>query len=272
MPSVMPDALSMALESRMQKLETSLGELALRIASAPADESDLRQQLDTALPLLQGHVEELSKKIAAIESELQTIPDETHRQQAAALIVAIGQLQSFLADDRPFSGPLQLVEKLAASESAMQKSLQPAIDNLLPYADSGAPTRSQLVAGFPARDIARTAEAELASDVTGDAPWWKRSIDKIAEWISFRPIGSDVEGDAPLDRLARGEALLQEGDLSGALAEIAAIEGDAAKPAAAWVESAKARLKIEEAATLLSGISAQALAPHPNANPDSSTP
>ena len=83
-------------------------------------------------------------------------------------------------------------------------------------ADAGVPTLSQLAAAFPATEIARAGEAELAGEITDDnwlKRFWRGLGHSISEVITVRPTGPDVEGDDTLARLARAEAKLGEGDL-----------------------------------------------------------
>jgi hypothetical protein len=126
------------------------------------------------------------------------------------------------------------------------------------------PTLSQLAAAFPATDIARAGEAELATDVSDD-PWYKRlwhgTVHALSEVFTLRPVGPDVEGEGTLARLARAEAKVGEGDLSGSVAELKGLTGLAAESAAEWLVLAEARLAIEQAAAQLADISTRELAP-----------
>jgi hypothetical protein len=61
--------------------------------------------------------------------------------------------------------------------------------------------------------------------------------------------------------LARAEAKVGEGDLSGAVAELKGLTGLAAETATEWIALAESRLTVEHAAAQLADISTRELAP-----------
>jgi len=233
-----------------------------------------RQALESENRALRDRIDELSRKIdetaamaprlGEIEARLDQVPSETKRQQRAALIVALGQLQSALSDDGAFASELRTVQDIAKTDQGMWDRVSPVMDVLSPFADAGVPTPSQLAAGFPGTQIARAAEADIAGSLLEDAPWWKRLMHRMSEVVTVRPVGGDVEGDGPLERLARAEADLGEGDLAAAIHEVDGISGTAANAASDWLQQAKARMAVDEAATSLAEMSARALEPEPD--------
>ena len=70
--------------------------------------------------------------------------------------------------------------------------------------------------------------------------------------ITVRPVG-EVEGEDAPARVARAERRLDRGDLAGAVAEVAALQGGAAEVLAPWKAEAEARLAAEAAVDLLDG-------------------
>ena len=268
------------IQERLGKLEQALADTATRLSenaaaqAAPAQIAEAaRQALEAENRALRDRIDDLARKIETaealaprldqIEDRLDQVPQETTRQRRAALIVALGQLQSGLADDRPFAAELRTVQDIAVNDPAMWERLQSLVDTLSPLAEAGVPTRSQLAAGFPGTAIARAAEADLAGSLIEDAPWWQRLMHRISEVVTVRPVGGDVVGDGPLERLARAEADLLEGDLVAAMREVEGITGTAATLAGDWLAQAKARVAVDEAATALSELSARALEPTP---------
>ncbi len=268
------------IEDRIAKLELSLAETALLVSEttqAQAEPNQIaeaaRQTLEAENRALRDRIDELARQIeemaalsprlGEIETRLGEIPAETARQHAAALIVALGQLQSALTDDRAFVTQLRTVKDLAVGDEAIWDRIGPIIDILEPLAEAGVPTRSQLAAGFPGTEIARKAEADLAGSLVEDAPWWKRLMHRLSEVVTVRPVGGDVEGEGALERLARAESDLAEGDLAAAILEIGGITGTAKEVAAGWMGQAQARIAVDEAAAVLAEISARALEPGP---------
>ena len=278
------------LENRIAQLETSLGETSAKLGELSANQSAtpaapvddprigalssenqtlrdqiamLNQRLE-AMEALDAKVQELEPKLSALSDQVANMPKGVEQQRAAALIVAIGELRSALASDKSFTPELSALNDLTQTDDAVRPRLKPAVDQLAPFADSGVPTLSQLAAAFPATEIARAGEAEIATEVADD-PWYKRlwhgTAHALSEVFTLRPVGPEVEGEGTLPRLARAEAKLGEGDLSGAVAELTGLTGLAAETAAQWIALAEARLTVEHAAAQLADISTRELAP-----------
>lgn len=282
------------LENRINNLQTALDDTAKRLddlaanqgtmtATAPTEAAPdprvdalshenqaLRDQIATltqrldALAALDGKLQEIEPRLSALSDQVANMPRGAEQQRAAALIVAIGELRSALASDKGFGAELSAIADLTKNDETMRPRLKPLLDELAPLGESGVPTLSQLAAGFPATEIARAGEAELASEVSDDA-WYKRlwhgTVHALSEVFTLRPVGPDVEGEGTLARLARAEAKLEESDLSGAVTEIQGLKGLAAETAAEWLSQAEARLVIEHVAAQLADISTRELAP-----------
>jgi hypothetical protein len=177
--------------SRLETLESTLASTQARVdeaavaQAAPTQIAEAaRQTLEAENRALRDRIDELARSIAEtaslapriedVEARLNEVPAQTLRQRRAALIVALGQLQSALTDDGAFAPELRTVQDIAVDDQAMWDRLGPLVEVLAPLAEAGVPTRSQLAAGFPGTAIARSAEADLAGSLIADAPWWKR--------------------------------------------------------------------------------------------------
>jgi uroporphyrinogen-III synthase len=292
------------IEERLGKLETALSDASTRIEQAAgaqgaapttpstaapdprvdslaSENESLKQQiaslterldqmsgLDAKVGELGPRLEALAPRLDALDQQVAALPKSNEQQHAVAMIVAVGELRSALAGDKSFTAELSTLNDLAHDDEALRPRLQPVVDRLAPLSDAGVPTLSQLAAGFPATEIARAGEAELAGQVTDDnwlKRFWRGLGHSISEVITVRPTGPDVEGDDTLARLARAEAKLGEGDLAAAVAEVKALTGLAAETAAEWLAQAEARLAIEAAAAQLADISTRELAPRTTA-------
>lgn len=260
MPQPAPDASSAAPEPapdpRVDALTSENEALKQQIAA-------LTQRLDQ-MAALDAKVGELTPRLDALDQQVASLPKEGGQQRAVALIVAIGELRSALAGDKSFAAELSTLGDLTQNDETLRPRLKPIVDSLTPMAEAGVPTLSQLAAGFPTTDIARAGEADLAGEVSDDnwlKRFWRGLGHSISEVITVRPTGPDVEGDDTLAHLARAEAKLGEGDLSGAVAEARGMKGLAAEASAEWLAQAEARLAIEQAAAQLADISTRELAP-----------
>jgi uroporphyrinogen-III synthase len=291
------------IEDRLGKLETALSDAATRIdqvasaqgassgassdstastSPAPdprvdglvAENEALKQQLASLtqrldqMSGLDAKVGEIAPRLDALDQQVAALPKSNEQQHAVAMIVAVGELRSALAGDKSFAAELSTLNDLTQDDEALRPRLKPIVDKLAPMADAGVPTLSQLAAAFPATEIARAGEAELAGEVTDDnwfKRFWRGLGHSISEVITVRPTGPDVEGDDTLARLARAEAKLGEGDLAAAVVEMKALTGLAAETVAEWLAQAESRLAIEAAAAQLADISTRELAPRTTA-------
>ena len=258
--STAPDPRVDGLVSENEALKQQIASLTERL--------DQMSGLDAKVGELAPRLEALAPRLDALDQQVAALPKSNEQQHAVALIVAVGELRSALASDKGFAAELSTLNDLAHDDEALRPRLKPIVDRLAPMADSGVPTLSQLAAAFPATEIARAGEAELAGEVTDDSwlkRFWRGLGHSVSEVITVRPTGPDVEGDDTLARLARAEAKLGEGDLAAAVAEVKALTGLAAETAAEWLAQAEARLAIEEAAAQLADISTRELAPRTTA-------
>jgi len=255
-PAPAPDPRVDALASENEALKQQIASLTERL--------DQMSGLDAKVGELTPRLDALTPRLDALDQQVASLPKGNEQQRAVALIVAVGELRSALAGDKSFAAELSTLGDLTQNDEALRLRLKPVIDSLAPMAEAGVPTLSQLAAGFPATEIARAGEAELAGEVTDDnwlKRFWRGLGHSISEVITVRPTGPDVEGDDTLARLARAEAKLGEGDLSAAAAEVRAMTGLAAETSAEWLAQADARLAIEDAAAQLADISTRELAP-----------
>jgi uroporphyrinogen-III synthase len=255
-PAPAPDPRIDMLTSENESLKQQIASLTERL--------DQMSGLDAKVGELGPRLDALAPRLDALDQQVASLPKGNDQQRAVALIVAVGELRSALAGDKSFAAELSTLRDLTQNDETLRPRLKPVIDSIAPMAEGGVPTLSQLAAGFPTTEIARAGEAELAGEVTDDnwlKRFWRGLGHSNSEVITVRPTGPDVEGDDTLARLARAEAKLGEGDLSGAVAEVRALTGLAAETAAEWLAQAEARLAIENAAAQLADISTRELAP-----------
>jgi uroporphyrinogen-III synthase len=215
-------------------------------------------------------VEALEGRIAALEQASSSAGDRATGN--AALALAVNQLQAALAGQRSFVAELAALSEVAAGDPEAG-ALSAAIATLTPQAETGVPTLAELRAGFPAiaRAVVAAARAEAAANAVAEAApgtesettpgWLDAAMLKLSELVSVRPVGEDVEGEDAAARVARAEAALAKGDLSGAVAELGGLTGKAAEAAAPWQADARARLDAEAALAALQSIAVARLAP-----------
>ena len=279
------------LNDKIAGLEKSLGDLQARLAAEPGANAagqpeaatpatpptpDLSPEIDALKSENQGLRDQLSaltsrfdalgkvdERVASLESQVASAPAPvTARQQlGTAVVLSASQLRSAMAGSQPFNAELAALKQLTAGDSQLSADVTPIATKLEPVAASGAPTLSQLQASLPSTEIARAAEAEMAADAGGNESWWRRMTHRLSEIVTVRPVGEDVAGDGPLERLARAEAALSAGNLAKTVDELSGLQGEAAKRAAGWLAGARARLDLDWAGTRLSELASKELAP-----------
>jgi uroporphyrinogen-III synthase len=268
------------LQERIAKLESALAQVSQQAQSAPAAPSApdlsgdvaalksandaLTQQLNAArdeIKTLQTQQSELSGTVGKMAAQPSGVTPAEQRRTAA--VVALGALRGALPGDKPYASSLKAVDDLAGADADLKGKLAPALDPLRPLADAGAPTLAQLQTSLPVQKIAEAGNAEATGSAVGaESGWSERLINRLSEAVTVRPVGENAEGDGPLAHLARGEAKLKAGDLSGAVAEIGALQGKPADVAAAWLAQAKARLAQDQASAALDQTATALLAPN----------
>jgi uroporphyrinogen-III synthase len=163
-------------------------------------------------------------------------------------VLALDQLRDVLARGGPYAGELDLLDRAVGGDPELAALLVP----LRAHAASGVASRTALVRDFAG--VARAVSAGAAGG-EGDGPL-SGMLRRLSNVVTVRPVG-DVAGGDPGSVVARTEHRLAAGDLAGALAELAALEGAAAETAVAWRTRAEARLAVE---TALSDLRARVIA------------
>lgn len=216
------------LATRLQLAETKLDQIQRQSASEA-------QRTAAALSATQDDIMNLLERLAAVDTNSSSTGETV--AGAVGLALAAGRLQRVMDNGDPYEDVLATLRTLSADDAAIGAIL----DRLTERAGAGVPTRDALVRAFPgvARDVAAAAGGDAANS------WIDRTMQRIRNTVSVRRIGSDVPGDELGARIARAEAKLLSGDLSGAVAELDGLEAGAASATATWLDGARARLDAE---------------------------
>jgi hypothetical protein len=110
-------------------------------------------------------------------------------------------------------------------------------------AETGVSTLEELQSTFPA--AARAALPIAIRDTAGEG-----TMNRVTAFLQSQVGGRSLEpqeGDSPDAVLSRAEAALRDGDLSGVVAELAALPEEAQSVMADWTSSAETRIAALEA-------------------------
>lgn len=242
------------LQTRVAGLDRRLAEVGRRAAAGEALGADL-DRLEARLAALDG----LEPRLAEIEQRLVALPrigpdGRMALPEQVATVLAAAQLRDALRLSAPFERELAALVRLAGADA----ELTAALDGLSSHAAVGVPTREALRDRFP--QVARAIASAGAGD--GEEGWLAGVRRRLSDVVTVRPVGGDTLGQGPGAIAARAEALVEAGDLAGALDELEALSGRSAAAAADWRRDAQARRAAEDALRLLGARVVDSLAPN----------
>jgi hypothetical protein len=221
-----------ATTKTLQAMQASIDEVKAKLASL-AEAGPGGEQADLTA---------LTDRVAKLEAEINKGVVGT---KSAAAAIAFANLKSAVAEGRPY-----------ATELATIRSFMPEPGDLGPlpaYADKGIPTVHELVGSFAgSRDAALAAAAPAPSGSLLD-----RLLASASTLVKVKRVDEAATGDTPSAVLARAEALLDKGDLTGAVQQIETLAGASRDAFKAWLDDAQARLAAD---TILQRLEATLLA------------
>jgi uroporphyrinogen-III synthase len=212
-------------------------------APAPAAAPALSASIDTRLADIQARLDRPpaaaapaapSADLASLTQRVERLEADRRRiSQAAAAAVAAASLSEAAAGSRPFAG------ELAVAGAALPASAD--LRALSTLADTGAPTLAALTSEFP--DVADRAAVASRARAQGTGIL-ARIAQAFAAILTIRRVDR-LEGKSPDAVLARAQKDLDNGDLKGAVGELAALPPDAREAVASWRAGALRRVEID---------------------------
>jgi hypothetical protein len=231
-------------ESNAGEMAADLSALANRMAALEGQLSGESIGSDAAAEIasLRAGILALSVEVAAWSTRLEALETVPTSQggAAAALVLAIGQLDAAIRTGGPFASALDRVRTIGEGDFIVAGALA----QLTVWAEDGIPTIGDLRLRFRpfVRALMQPGEVDAAR-----VGWWPRVRSRLAGFVTVRRIG---EGD-DLSPIAQIELAVERGDLAvgvAALEERAASDSEAIQ---SWLIHAKARLAAEAALTSL---------------------
>lgn len=247
--------------SELAALKSQVATLQQQVADAPKTQTGDASALEQRLAALESStasggdasakIAELEKTISTLQSERsaesQTIATLTQRLDAAeakineprddvevARAIASAALKAAIDRGGPFLTELDTLSKVTPDDPALQA--------LKPFANTGVPTRAELVRRFP--DVANGMLAALTPSDPNQGIF-DRLADSAMSLVKVRPVGN-VEGEGADAKIARMEDKLQNGDLKGAALEWDALPEPARTSSADYKKSLDARIQVED--------------------------
>nr|KPN25347.1 hypothetical protein KS05_16815 [Rhizobium brockwellii] len=232
------------LAKRVAALETTAKAPA---AGAPADSANV-EALNQKIAELTGQVDQLRSTLAQ-SSEQQTTNgadifkrledaekklNEPREDVAVARAIAAAALKAAIDRGGPFLTELDTFAGVAPDD--------PAVADLRAFAETGIPSRTELVGEVA--DVA-TAIVEAVNQPDPNQSWSDRLMSSAKSLVSVRPVGN-IEGESVEAIAARMEEKVKNGDLPGASAEWNNLPALGKQASAAFKQSLEARIRVEE--------------------------
>lgn len=154
--------------------------------------------------------------------------------KAAALLIGLTQFRSAVHRDGGFADDLALLQSMVGGEN--NPALNDAINKLAPQAEDGILTPGRLSGEFKglAGDI-------VVSSLKGeDVSVQEKAKARLNEILQVKKDGELITGTDTQARVARAQAMLDEGNIQGAIDELQKLDGGAADTAQPWIEKAQA--------------------------------
>lgn len=182
-------------------------------------------------------VESVAKELEAVNSRIASFAQRDAMGAANARIAAVNLLEDAFQRGRPLGGPLDLLKNLGAEAAALAA--------FAPFAASGVPGATQLLADLPA-----PAAAPAAAQTEPKPGLLDRVKQMAGSLVEIRKAG-ETSGSDDAAQLVRARQSLQRGDVPGALAAVSRLSPTQAPTFAAWRGKAEARVKAAEALVAL---------------------
>jgi hypothetical protein len=203
--------------------------------------------LEAALREASGQIDKSSAATADLQTRLRETGAGSDR--ASRLAVAATALRAAVERGEPYAAELAIVKPLASDV--------PAIAALEPFATSGLPGHAAL-----GQELAAIVRPMLstANEAPRDGGFLERLQANAEKLVRIRPI-DEARGDDRAAVLTRIEQRAAQGNVAGALTEIAKLPSDvrAQAPLQTWIAKAEARNKAVEASRRLAADAVAAL-------------
>lgn len=192
-----------------QKLEATVAQLQAMMAGMPAQQGET---MDNALAAEQQSGDsELAQTLEGVSPE---------QLKAAALLIGLSQFRDSMNRSGPFSEDLALLQTMLGDKDPQ---LNEAIAQLAPYAEKGVLSPK----GLSEELKSLTGEIVVASITGKDVSVQEKAMARFQEILKIQKDGKPVMGSDAQAKVARAQALLDSGDVDGAIAELESIEGPA---------------------------------------------
>ncbi len=239
-----PETTDAALDKRVSALETAAKTPAAAAPADPAAVDALNQKisdLTAQVEQLQASLSQSSEQQASSGADIAKRLDEAEKKLneprqdvAVAKAIAAAALKAAIDRGGPFMAELDTFAGVSPDD--------PAVADLRNFAETGVPSRAELMRQVP--DVA-TAIVQSVDQQDPNQSWSDRLMASAKSLVTVRPVGN-IEGESVEAIAARMEDKVKNGDLPGASNEWNTLPANAKQASAAFKQSLEARIRIEE--------------------------
>ncbi|MCB9983927.1 MAG: uroporphyrinogen-III synthase [Rhodospirillales bacterium] len=257
------------LTQRAQRLEKHLQEMTgspvlagmLEKIEAMQSHEQGQRQIDLAMEELSGIIGGLNGQLGAESGLFESTLDSARGQsaalgqtfesvpatdlKAAAMLLAMTQFRSSLnRDNAEFENDFSVLMGLVGEDDV---ELRGALEKLAPHAQSGVLTPAGVTSEFKAL----AGDAVMASLQGEDVSLGERAKARMNEVLQVEKDGELISGTETQAKLAKADALLEEGNIEEAIATVETLDGPAGLYMAEWVEKANVTLMAQKFKAML---------------------
>ena len=203
------------------------------------------EALDAALRETNGRLDKLTTTLSEVQTTVRAAAAGSDR--ASRLAVAASALRNSVEHGDPFAAELAIVKPLAPDANAVAM--------LEPFAVSGVPGNAALGQEL----VAIVHPLVRANEPSREGGFLDRLQANAKQLVRVSPVGEEARGDDRGAILSRIEQRASQGNISGAMSEIAKLPADARAPMQAWEAKAGARNKALDAGRRLAADAVAAL-------------
>jgi len=196
--------------------------------------NSLNNLKDAVFNALASNPEDLAKTISSatsydtiLRSILEPIKDKN--VTAAAMLIVLNEFRDNVYSGNSYESDLRVIKRLAGDDPELSESL----NKLAPYAESGIISKDTLTKEF--KSLAQ--EIVLAKIKGEDAQIKERAMLRFNELAAEAKNKKLAAGDEA-SIVANAQAMLEQGDVKGAVASLQQLEGPSAQSASSWIENA----------------------------------
>lgn len=249
-----------ALESALQALTGGNADLSMVMTRMQEMQTSLQGQQK-----MQAMVDDLQKLVTGLEGRMEHMGPALMMEQdgdgalaealqgvspqelkAAAMLIGLSQFRDTMRRSGPFADDLAMLQAMLGSDDP---ELNAAIAALAPYAERGVLSPSGL-----SSELRGLAGDIVVASVTGqDLSVQERAMARFQDVLRIQKDGQPINANEAQVTVAQAQAMLDAGDIDGAIATLETLKGPARETAQPFIDQAEATRMAQELQSVLTG-------------------